>query len=828
MLIVARLLCSLFSLFVGVFTFLCSASYWILRITDGVKWIAITVFGHTFRIIKLEPGIVIPYAAHEGLEGFDGISDQILICLAVSAAIWLFLQIVSSRILRLFANKKTTLHGSSRWATKKELRRSGLLSGFGVVLGQTHDAVYEKQKPKKPKRKSGESKADYANRLMKFNPDERVFHLKKPGEVISQAKNNHTLIVGSTRSGKGVGVIIPTEFQWSESMIVFDPKGEGWEISANFRSRFSYTFKFEPEKPNESIHYNPLLAIRRGKQTIPDIQNLGYILIPNNEADKDPFWANEGRKLFCAVAGYVIYCEPPEKKTFAQIYSVFSNSAALDDADEDEEGKKDGQESLSMIKQYLFHYANKAELYIESGGMPADFQKRWDERDKLSDKDRKAIEEEAKKYLSDDDKASLQRIWQDLIYFANCEDKQLSSVVSTMTSQLQVIADPNVQSVTDRSDFTMEDFVYGIKGEDGTRRPLSLYLIVSMSSLQRLVPLIKIFFEQAITLLCRDLDGKRPYRLLMMIDEFRQLGKMDVVEKALALSAGYGIILAVAIQSYDQLRVLYQSEAMFVDNFAFQVILRVNDEGTSQKIEKILGQATKQHKSTSFSGNNALMSSTSNTRNVTEAGRSLLTSEEIRTMPDDEAIIIQSGQHPYRAKKIMYYLDDRFRRFYVDRHGHNMKPPKIEDNFPHPETFIYPDKESQRKKDISKAIFPGIDTEGWHELMGADVSIAGFNKGEMVDSSRERHGVRADDAQEHVAADDVPEIIDDTVADGNGFRMRDSGPKRHIPDEVFDEAVDIADGSLTDALDEADPDMPIEEVIARAREKAEQELREDA
>lgn len=822
--VLARIFCSLFSLFAGVFTFLCSASYWILRITDGVKRIRITLFGHSFHILKLEPGIVIPYAANEGLEGFDGISDQILVCLAVSAALWLFLQIVSSRILRLFANKKTTLHGSSRWATRKELRRSGLLSGFGVVLGQTHDAVYEKQKPKKPKRRSGESRADYANRLMRYNPDERVFHLKKPGDIISQAKNNHTLIVGSTRSGKGVGVIIPTEFQWSESMIVFDPKGEGWDISANFRSRFSYTFKFEPEKPNESIHYNPLLAIRRGKQTIPDIQNLGFILIPNNEQDKDPFWANEGRKLFCAVAGYVIYCEPPERKTFAQIYSVFSNSAALDDADDDDENK-DGQESLSMIKQYLFHYANKAELYIENGGMPADFQKRWDERDKLSDKERKKLEEEAKKYLDDDDKASLQRIWQDLIYFANCEDKQLSSVVSTMTSQLQVIADPNVQSVTDRSDFTMEDFVYGIKGEDGTRRPLSLYLIVSMSSLQRLVPLIKIFFEQAITLLCRDLDGKRPYRLLMMIDEFRQLGKMDVVEKALALSAGYGIILAVAIQSYDQLRVLYQSEAMFVDNFAFQVILRVNDEGTSQKIEKILGQTTKQHRETSFSGNNALMSSTSNTRSVREMGRSLLTSEEIRTMPDDEAIIIQSGQHPYKAKKIMYYLDKRFRRFYVGRDGKNLPPPKIAENYPHPETFIYPDRESQKKKDISKAIFPGIDTEGWHELMGADVAIAGFNDSEMVDSAKERRGVR--DIVDSTTVDDAPEIIDDTIADGPVL-TESTAPRRVIPDDVFDEAVAIADGTLSDILDEIDPDTPVEDIIAALRLKAEAASKEGA
>ena len=811
--IIAKLICSLLSLFIGIFVFLCASSYFI---KGGVEKLVVVLFGHKFTFNMFDPWMVIPYMMKNGLKGIEDISDQILLSLALSAVLWLVLQMITSRVLRLFANKKTTLHGSSRWASIKELKRAGLLTGIGVVLGQTADAVYKKVKPKKPKRKKGESRKDYDARLIKFNPDERVFHLDKPGQVITQAKNNHTLIVGSTRSGKGVGVIIPTEFQWGESMIVFDPKGEGWGISANYRSRFSYTFKFEPEKPADSIHYNPLLAIRRGKQTIPDIQNLGYILIPNNEADKDPFWSNEGRKLFCAVAGYVIYCEPPEKKTFAQIYSVFSNSAALDDADDGQE--EDGAESLSMIKRYLFHYASKAELYIESGGMPAEFQKRYDERDKLPEKERKEIEEEAKKYLNDDDKASLQRIWQDLIYFANCEDKQLSSVVSTMTSQLQVIADPNVQSVTDRSDFTMEDFVYGIKGEDGTRRPLSLYLIVSMSSLQRLVPLIKIFFEQAITLLCRDLDGKRPYRLLMMIDEFRQLGKMDVVEKALALSAGYGVILAVAIQSYDQLRVLYQSEAMFVDNFAFQVILRVNDEGTSQKIEKILGQATERHKETSFSGNNALMSSTSNTMSVREMGRSLLTSEEIRTMPDDEAIIIQSGQHPYRAKKIMYYLDDRFRKFYVDKNGKTLPPPKLGDNFPHPETFIWQDEKAKKEHDVSRASFPGIDNEGWHELMGADAAIAGFNSGEVVDSIKDEvKGRRGEPAEVEKVPDS--QILNDTVLD-NGVPYPDdraNGVVR-ISNESVETMSEIIDGVLDDILEGSASEDPVLKAIRQMEE----------
>ena len=632
-----------------------------------------------------------------------------LVPFAIGLAVLLILHFTTIHLQSLIYNRKTTLHGSSRWMTEKEMRKTGLLhKGSGFVLGETREAEFAEVK--------GEQILD------------------RPGEIISQNGNAHTLVVGSTRSGKGVSCIIPTEFNWSDSMIVLDPKAEGWGISANHRAKFSYTFKFEPEKPHQSIHYNPLLSIRRGRQTMPDIQNLAFILIPLNENSKEPFWDNEARKLLSAVIGYVIYCEPPENKTFRHVYSIFT--APMEDVikpkAEDDENAFDQQDdpNESAVKKYLRQYAENVKTYRKRmKTMPEELEKQFLSRTKLGKAERAKIEKESQQYLTNDDMETLNRIQQDLAYFAGCEDRQLSSVVSTMMSNLHVIADPNVQEVTDRSDFVMEDFVQGVKDENGKVHPMSLYICVSLSSMKRLMPLIRMFYEQAITLLTRDLR-KNPYKLLLVFDEFYQMGRMDIVEKTLSISAGYGVLCAVVIQSYDQLQKLYPSEATFTDNFAYQVILRVNEQKTCEKVSAMRGEETKRHKKMGTSGNVYSIGTNSASFNTEQMGRELMTAEEVRTMPDDDCLIFASGKHPYKARKIRYYIDDRFRRLYLDRNGNILPAPEtpeaIEENQPHPDAVeTYEIVDGDRK--VTKTRRIGIDDEGWHLLLGFNAQALPFD-----------------------------------------------------------------------------------------------------
>lgn len=690
---------------------------------------------------------------------------------AIGSIIWLLGYNITGRVIRAVFNRKTTLHGSSRWATDAEMKKSGLMGENGLVLGQTYDARYRETK-------DGLKLAD-------------------KGTLLLQNSSAHTLLVGSTRSGKGVSCIIPTEFMWKDSIIIFDPKAEGWEVSASFRSKFSYTFKFQPEKPRESIHYNPLLAIRRGTQTISDIQNLSHILIPDNPGAKDPFWDNEGRKLLSTVIGYVIYCEPPENKTFKYVYSIFTRVENLDGKEPTDgnftvtEGQErgpqqknmensmlvSGNEDVSLIKKFLIRYSENCKKYMDTmPDMPDALYQKFIGRygKNVSRAERLKIEEEAKAYLTKEDKDTLDSIYRDLIYFSQSPDQQLASVVSSMTTQLQVIADPNVQALTDRSDFLMEDLMDGIIDENGERHPISLYLCVSLESMSRLVPLMRIIYEQAIRLLTRELT-KRPYRLLLVFDEFYQMGNMEIVNKALALSAGYGIYCCVAIQSYEQLRILYKSDAQFVDNFAYQVILRVNDQSTCDKIEKTLGKETKKHVKINSSGRLGQLTHQQESYDTQEMGRSLMTAEEVRTMDDNECIIISSGRHPYRAKKVRYYLDDRFRRLYIDRKtGKAYPPPEINANYPHPEVM----ERDETGRIISN---PGLDCNGWHLLAGFNAAMEGIIKTETAEAL---------EGQSVTSESKVPDdrkIIDSEEAASIGGKPSPLSRKNITPDLEIDE-----------------------------------------
>ena len=148
---------------------------------------------------------------------------------------------------------------------------------------------------------------------------------------------------------------------------------------------------------------------------------------------------------------------------------------------------------------------------------------------------------------------------------------------------------------------------------------------------------------------------------------------------------------------------------MFIDNFAYQVVLRVNDEATCAKIEKILGSATKQHKTMSVTGNIGEAVHRGENVSVGDFARALMTADEIRRMPEDECLLISSGMAPYKGKKIMYYQDERFRKFYLDKKGKILPPPELAQNLPH----------------FTKENYRGIDREGWMLLRGADEAKKG-------------------------------------------------------------------------------------------------------
>jgi type IV secretion system protein VirD4 len=151
-------------------------------------------------------------------------------------------------------------YGSAGWAKPAEVRRAGLLGSDGVVLGRYRGANLRHDEPE------------------------------------------HMLCFAPTRSGKGVGLVVPSLLIWPVSAIVHDIKGENWTLTAGFRARHSRVLLFDPTS-SASAAYNPLLEVRKGEWEVRDIQNVVDILV---DPEGSPGRRNHWEKTSHSIGQYVL------------------------------------------------------------------------------------------------------------------------------------------------------------------------------------------------------------------------------------------------------------------------------------------------------------------------------------------------------------------------------------------------------------------------------------------------------------------------------------------------------------------------------------------
>ena len=132
--------------------------------------------------------------------------------------------------------KRVTTYGSARWAETREFREAGLLGQDGVLLGRWRD-----------------------------------HYLRHDGSSMFS-------LLCADRSGKGVGLVVPTLLTWPGSGIVHDTKGENWTLTAGWRAGFGRVLLFDPTNA-ASAAYNPLLEVRRGEWEVRDVQNIADVLV---------------------------------------------------------------------------------------------------------------------------------------------------------------------------------------------------------------------------------------------------------------------------------------------------------------------------------------------------------------------------------------------------------------------------------------------------------------------------------------------------------------------------------------------------------------------
>ena len=487
---------------------------------------------------------------------FDAYAREIFVegaYIAASGGIAAIVVAVTISVWRAREAKRVTTYGSARWAEAHEVRQAGMLGHDGVLLGRWHD--------------------DY---LRHDGPE-------------------HVLCFAPTRSGKGVGLVVPTLLTWPGSAIVHDIKGENWTLTAGWRARFGRVLLFDPTN-TQSAAYNPLLEVRRGEWEVRDVQNIADVLVdPEGALERRNHWEKTSHSLLVGTILHVLYAEPD--KTLAGVANFLS----------------DPKRPIETTLRAMMTTPHLGERGVHP-----------------------VVASAARELL-------------------NKSENERSGVLSTAMSFLGLYRDPVVAAVTRQCDWRIRDLV-----ESG--RPATLYLVVPPSDISRTKPLVRLILNQIGRRLTEELESKRRrHRLLLMLDEFPALGRLDFFESALAFMAGYGLKAFLIAQSLNQIEKAYGQNNSILDNCHVRVSFASNDERTAKRVSDALGTATEIRDAKNYAGHRLspwlghLMVSRQ------ETARPLLTPGEVMQLPPDDELVLVSGCHPIRAKKARYYEDPQLR-----------------------------------------------------------------------------------------------------------------------------------------------------------------------
>ncbi len=239
--------------------------------------------------------------------------------------------------------------------------------------------------------------------------------------------------------------------------------------------------------------------------------------------------------------------------------------------------------------------------------------------------------------------------------FLQKADKERSGVISTMNSNLELWANPLIDTATASSDFNIQNF---------KRELTTVYVGLTPDNLQRLQPLMQVFYQQATEFLSRSLPSKEdPYGVMFMMDEFPTLGKMEQFMSGIAYFRGYHVRLFLIIQDTEQLKGIYEEPGMnsFLSNSTYRVTFAANNIETANLISQLCGNKTVDQVSASkpkFLDFNPA----SRSLNVSQAQRALLLPQEVISLPRDEQILLIESSPPIKSKKIKYYEDKFFKK----------------------------------------------------------------------------------------------------------------------------------------------------------------------
>lgn len=444
--------------------------------------------------------------------------------------------------------KAESIHGDAKWATPRQIKKMGLRSKKGMLLG------------------------------------------KYQGSFLVVGGYQHCLLFAPTGSGKGVGFVIPNLLFWHDSVIVHDIKLENYENTSGWRKNYlkQKVFLWNPADPDGISHcYNPMDWIsKKPGQMVDDVQKICNFLLPEQE-----FWQNEARALLCGIMLYLV-SDDSKPTTLGEVVRTLRNDDVVYNLAVvlDTMGKKIHPVAYMNIAAYL--------------------QK---------------------------------------------PDKERGSVTSTANSSLELWANPLIDTTTATSDFNLHHFKL---------TPHTLYVGLTPDNLTRLKPLMGMFYQQAAAFFTAKMPTKEEkHGVMLLMDEFPTLGKMEQFQAGIAYFRGYNVRLFLIIQDTEQLKGIYEESGMnsFLSNSTYRITFAANNMETANLISQLIGNKTAAQ--ISYNKPKYLdLNPGSRSLHISDTQRALLLPQEVIQLPRDDQIILIESQPPIRCKKIKYFEESIFKK----------------------------------------------------------------------------------------------------------------------------------------------------------------------
>ncbi len=515
----------------------------LLKLDPGLlQWHTYTDYWKVLELAQLKPHVGRIKAA--GLLGFG---SPLLLWLGLAFAV--------------YRPRGKSIHGDARFAHAGDLARHGLFkpSGDGILVG-------------------------------KFN-----------GKLVRLGGQQSVILAAPTRSGKGVGIVIPNLLDYQESMVVLDIKQENFELTSGWRaSQGQAVYLFNPFAEDRRTHrWNPMGYVSHDPALrISDLQAIAAMLYPDG-ADEHKFWVSQARNAFTAFALY-----------------LFEN---FDD------------QYTQGYPQELLAFPTLGAIYRLSSGDGGELKAHFHQ---LS----------TRPFLS----GAARTAFANLLSQA---EETFASILGTFKEPLNAFLNPVLDAATCSNDFLLTDV---------RKRKVTIYLGIPPDKLAESRVIVNLFFSQVINLNTRELPAANPalkHQCLLLMDEFTAIGKVDSIASAVSYMAGYNLRLLPIIQSMSQLDATYGKHVSrtIITNHALQILYAPREQQDANDYSDLLGYTTVRRQN--------ITRGREVSRSESEERRALMLPQELKAMGPDKAIFLCEGMpHPVLCDKIRYYQDAYFTR----------------------------------------------------------------------------------------------------------------------------------------------------------------------